>query len=558
MPVQSPNRPGASSGGLLDYGPVTAQYPQNYGLASAVNNMRQRNMANAQRGLMPYSASPGENPTGAGIYANSGLAGGMSNYGAQQNYAATGYMPNRTVGGAYGLGMRDPLGQNRLSGQQVLQQASGNQYRPIGNTGMGLAGAWYGGAQPGMVGGRQAWTGGGPTGAAVGPSPAEYFASKGYVDDGTGRFVNPAAPVGLGVASRPAAAPVDMASRSAALRQQRLGIYNTRQQNRVNAAQAQMEMMNPEYGLAMAQTRQQGLLAQGRLDVQREGLASQERIASSGLASKERGLTADREQRTALAKLQNEQAALQRLHELALQSGNHEAAAKVAAVHQANALKLAEVQGQTQRDIAKETHGYQRDEIQLKREALAQQRADSLRQQAKEAYDSGDIGRGQQLEQQATTAMSAIGGLAAVSPPSAPTTGTAPPPIVGLGLGAVGPNGPVAPRSWAQLPHSARASLMGDSPDQMLKNLRMSMPGLSQDEADRMVQEAYPGTTATSYNPSGYGLSDYVGGVTGLENIPRSIAWWSGRGPKPPSLWKGGPPIPVVPGLGVWQTRAGY
>jgi hypothetical protein len=48
-------------------------YPQNLGLANAVDRLRQRNQMNAMQPVAPYTGSPGENPSPAGLYA-AGLA----------------------------------------------------------------------------------------------------------------------------------------------------------------------------------------------------------------------------------------------------------------------------------------------------------------------------------------------------------------------------------------------------------------------------------------------------------------------------------------------------
>src|SRR5689334_21142615 len=93
-------------------------YPQNLGLAAAVDRLRQRNQMNAMRPVSPYGASPGENPSPAGLYAaglqhaqnyqygdGSYQGGLMTNYGAvggMRNIHRT-YMPSRRVACSFGL-----------------------------------------------------------------------------------------------------------------------------------------------------------------------------------------------------------------------------------------------------------------------------------------------------------------------------------------------------------------------------------------------------------------------------------------------------------------------
>jgi len=196
----------------------------------------------------------------------------------------------------------------------------------------------------------------------------------------------------------------------------------------------------------------------------------------------------------------------------------------------------------------------------LQREQLAQQRADSLRQQAQQAYQSGDIQRAQQLESMANQAMGAAMGASGVSQPGllGGNTPLAPPqPGAGLAGGLAGPT-----QSWAQLPHSARMAIRGNSAEEMVRNIRTSLPGLSQAAADQMIAEAYPGTTVTMYNPSGHNAADAIGAFTGLENANRWMRVFSGRGPQPPMI--NGPfglrmPVPVIPGgIGNVTTYGGY
>lgn len=288
-------------------------YPQNLGLSRAVDRLRQRNEYNAQRPVDPYDNTG----TAAGQYANNPMAGRMTNAQAQGNYGLTGYMPNRTVGGAYGIAGGNP--DNRLVGNQLLTQASGNQYRPINGTGMGLAGAWHGGAAPGIVGGRQAW---------VDPNNPPREATAGRFDQY--RLQRPNEPLGpanglmpvdpktaQGVAMQQAAETFDarrggLDARRAAyearnappadMRDYRLGIYQTRQNDRLQKQEAAMAMQqnqmmmglayrNPQMAMQMAQLNQRGQLANQQIGLQYAQLGQQGGIA--GQNSQDRRYVAD-------------------------------------------------------------------------------------------------------------------------------------------------------------------------------------------------------------------------------------------------------------------------
>jgi len=271
-----------------------------------------------------------------------------------------------------------------------------------------------------------------------------------------------------------------MAARGATLN--RVGLRN---QNRAQALEQQqfglLAALHPEAAVAMAGIRQQGQYQQGLLGLQGQALTQQGDIARQGFEQK----NLDRGQRMELANLQTQQSALQRMHELAIQSGNHAAAAQLSAQHDANAQKLAQITtgaqeriaglaGQTQRDIAKENRGPQHEQIQLQREQLAQQRADSLRQQAQQAYQSGDIQRAQQLESMANQAMGAsmpgLAGPTAQAPVTQPASGlagaaaptvTAAPPGSGLaGGGLAGGRIPMAARADAPTSRDAAITMV--------------------------------------------------------------------------------------------------
>lgn len=283
-----------------------------YGLSPGIlarnpgyTDLAARNRANQGRTLAPYQPSIGdEHLSGPGAYAISGRAGLMSNYQAQQNYGATGYMPNRTVGGAYGLGGHDPLGQNRLTQQQVLSQAGGSQYAPMGAAGLGNPGGrYYGGAQPGMVAGRPAWTDGPPQEASAGQglAPSRYIGggTLGRAGEANLAPISPgSAQYGLmqkaqatfdarggGLAARQAAyqarnaAPTDPRADTLA----RVGIRaNNAQQAQQSAMAMQqqqqlglMAAMNPQMAMQVAQMNQRGQLAQQQMGLQYAQLGQQ-------------------------------------------------------------------------------------------------------------------------------------------------------------------------------------------------------------------------------------------------------------------------------------------
>jgi hypothetical protein len=146
-----------------------------------------------------------------------------------------------------------------------------------------------------------------------------------------------------------------------------------------------------------------------------------------------------------------------------------------------NQLKGLEMQGNTQRDIAKETHGYQRDQVQLQREQLAQQRADSLRQQAQQAYASGDIQRGQMLEQQAQQSMGGLmGGAGAAATQANPTGG---------GLLGTPQNGMPRTPAAARPAIDAIIGATRNNPDQMVQRLRQL--GMSDEQINLELANAF-------------------------------------------------------------------
>ena len=154
------------------------------------------------RPVCAYQPSMGDpNISGVGRYAlglqhaqqygSPGFQGGLlNNYGAGLGYGNTGYMPNKTVGGLFGQPLPNP--DNVPTPQQTLGAATGNQYAPMRQPGLGMApttqqgyqqqmqqqnpgGLFFGGALPAMgtsAGGatRPMWMG----------APAQPQASSGF------------------------------------------------------------------------------------------------------------------------------------------------------------------------------------------------------------------------------------------------------------------------------------------------------------------------------------------------------------------------------------------
>jgi hypothetical protein len=126
---------------------------------------------------------------------------------------------------------------------------------------------------------------------------------------------------------------------------------------------------------------------------------------------------------------------------------------------------------------------------------------------------------------------------------------------------SVGPRG--SGKAFSNLPAQARKRYAGATPQETIANLqRASALGeidIEQAEMDAFVQELFPGTPATTYNPE-YGVSDVWGAAGGGGENMNRIGWMlSGRGPKPPTFPGTNIPYPVIPGaLGVAQTYMGY
>lgn len=299
-------------------------------------------------------------------------------------------------------------------------------------------------------------------------------------------------------------------------------------------------------------------------------LGAQERMF--GGAMQQQNL--DRQQKTELANLHTKHEEMHWAHEQALQEGKHAAAQhlqeginstqkEIAKLEGKGQLKAARQAGQTQKDVATINKEPAMADVHARERESLLKMGEFYRQQAQEAIKSGDmagyqehIARSNDFMHQAGQSYFNKGGQTAAG-------GQAPAPGAPTGSTQQMFGGGGQPRNWASLPLAMRQQLAGKTPQEMVNNLRSLMPHLTQQEADQMIQDAHGPNHVTQYNPSGYGASDAIGAFTGLENINRWSRWFSGRGPKPPTmnigLGKWNPPVPVMPGpFGVASTAAGY
>ncbi len=355
----------------------------NAGLRTSVAGFAARNRQQAQQrqaGLVPrYTGSYGENPSGAGIYANSVRDGGlMTNQQAGAIYAANGYMPNTTVGGGYGLPSPAESANNAYDRYKAGTTIPGGY-------GQTMARAQHGGATPGMVVDsrglmRQGWQGGqdvaGPVDQAAVAGANVGLMGKGYTQGANGSWQM--SPGMAGYDAMKAAGETFDARRGGLLQRQDdyqnrtaenmamrqgnaqargiqrgQGVADTARLRRGQLTmQERMTMQNPAYGLGMAQLQQQGSYQQGLLANDANRIQAGERTAGAGYASREKIAGLQGDQRMQLAQLQTEQAGLQRAHEQAIATGNHAHAAALAQQHAQNQQQLAQLQTGSQEKIA--------------------------------------------------------------------------------------------------------------------------------------------------------------------------------------------------------------
>ncbi len=110
------------------------------------------------------------------------------------------------------------------------------------------------------------------------------------------------------------------------------------------------------------------------------------------------------------------------------------------------------------------------------------------------------------------------------------------------------------PQSWGQVPPQMRQQIAGASPEDMANNLHIQFPDMPQELMDQMLQQAYPGSHSTMYNPGG----GIIGGNMS-ENANRVRYGLTGQGPKPPMIPGTNTPIMVMPGPpGQIQRWLGY
>lgn len=117
----------------------------------------------------------------------------------------------------------------------------------------------------------------------------------------------------------------------------------------------------------------------------------------------------------------------------------------------------------------------------------------------------------------------------------------------------------VAPNSYGEIEDPTLRARLSDSSvsgQEKVALIRNTYPDITQDQLNKILRQATGSWSTSEYNPDGFGFSDYVGGITGLENLNRLGSYWQGDY-KGPRHWSG-LPMPVVPGLGYIQTALGY
>jgi hypothetical protein len=430
---------------------------------------------------------------------------------------------------------------NRLSQQQQYNGLRYADYQPMGAAGLAgnPGGRFFGGAQPGQVayggGMRQGFVGNGPIGEAGNLAGANAgLAAKGYVQNAQGSWMRSGSTGGglLGAVGVPATgayaagpgvsgggglmggmtqAQMAYQQRNAPpqdMRAYRMGIVQQRNDARTQAAQQQMEQANPAYGLAMAGIRQQGQYQQGLLGNQQAQIAAQERMTGmqqEGLNSRSQLQTnaqlqiADNQRRAQEAQYAMETA----------RSNNNLTAEREARTQLAQIQKeAAQINATAQTDVAKANREPQMAQVDLQRQQFAQNRQDALRQQAREAYQSGDVAQGQQTAGLAGPGRVLANGSQAAHPSIYANAGVAPP--------------------AAPIPQAARQAIdqvvaqHSDNPQVLVQRLRGM--GLTDQQINMELTGAYraaPGIgwhpyTRTATNPSGWG-THHVDPATGHE-----------------------------------------
>jgi hypothetical protein len=464
----------------------------------------------------------------------------VTNAGAQDIYSRSGgqYMPTMTVGGAWGQPTPGMAG-------VVTPTQERNQIR-MGQVNSRLARQ----AQPApgvnpqtLMRGQQAMQG-------------MQAAGVGQIDPATGAFVGNSALGLLGDAR---------GQRVAGM----LGRGPSYQAPSESVLAENAEAYGARRAGAMAE-RQQGVRERGKINAEARRVRMGNLTFDERLLAQQPGLGVAREQAGAArdvagigAKTQREIAGLVREVDMAridadkaIQSGNQQAIVKAQRRQARAQQQLAETEAARDEKVAGINAGpattaanAAADTAKLRQQEVLISRAEQYRAAADNASRNGDYEGYQRNNAMADQIMDQVQpGLptAAAAPPQAGLPGVNQPAAPQAGV-----TGANTPQSWSQIPQSMRQQIMGSGPEQMIANLRMAFPGLPQATADAMIQEAFPGTGVSQYNPDGYGISDAFGAFTGLENFNRWRAG-AGNGAKPPANFQ----LPGVPGL--VQNWLGY
>jgi hypothetical protein len=462
----------------------------------------------------------------------------VTNAGAQDIYSRSGgqYMPTMTVGGAWGQPTPGMAG-------VVTPTQERNQIR-MGQVNSRLARQ----AQPApgvnpqtLMRGQQAMQG-------------MQAAGVGQIDPATGAFVGNSALGLLGDAR---------GQRVAGM----LGRGPSYQAPSESVLAENAEAYGARRAGAMAE-RQQGVRERGKINAEARRVRMGNLTFDERLLARQPGLGIAREQAGAArdvagigANAQKEIAGLVREVDMAridadkaIATGNQQAIVKAQRRQARAEQRLAETKGASEEKIAGINAGpattaanAAAESAKTQREDVLLRRAEQYREAADNASRNGDYEGYQRNNAMADQIIGQIQpGLPTAGGPPAPGAG-----LPGINQPQAGVTGANTPQSWSQVPQSMRQQIVAGGPEAAVANIRLMFPGMPQDAVDAMIQEAFPGTGVTSYNPDGFGLSDAFGTITGWENVNR----WrgaAGNGPQPPVPFQ----LPGVPGL--IQNWLGY
>lgn len=444
---------GGPAGPSPQYGPSPGSYNPN----SPIRAAQRGGLLGAsvgQRGVTPYQSrgilgyvppSQGDGPYGGQPLSRQG--GQLTDYGAGQMNRASrdylgdqNYMPRTTVGGAYGQSPDTDYrqAQGRRNANYRLSQGSGSDYNRLvaDSNRRGILGAVahssYGATSGTVIDStgrpRPGWVDNysGSTGA-VGQQDVQRGLDAVYNQGG--RVVGPNGRMSLSPGSQQYDATqrageafdarrgglqariADYEARTAEAKQFREGNRIARGMQRGQRMTDSLDMRrgnlsmderfmfgNPQAYARTVEAKNLGAYQQGLLGVQDRATQARERMAGIESGDRRYGIDATAEAR----KGDREAAGL-------LAAGQQASNERVAGIQGTNAANVAGVQGQGALSVARENNAGRRDEVAIRREEMAMRRADALRAQSDQAYNSGDIQRGQALEQQANNLEVGIG-----------------------------------------------------------------------------------------------------------------------------------------------------